>query len=82
MIRIMREPNLSGIDLKLPVVFDAIVTAGSVAGKAERLSLSPTAVSDAPGPLRTAFAAPLFVRRHIAEGPAHRCLRRIMMEEL
>jgi len=50
------------LDLNLLRVLDALVTEGSVAGAASRLSITPSAVSHALGRLRSLFNDPLFVR--------------------
>jgi DNA-binding transcriptional LysR family regulator len=50
------------LDLNLLRVFDAMMTEGSVAGAAMRLSITPSAVSHALGRLRGLFNDPLFVR--------------------
>ena len=52
----------SRIDLNLLVVFDAIVTRGSVTQAARHLHLSQSAISHALGRLRREFGDPLFVR--------------------
>jgi DNA-binding transcriptional LysR family regulator len=60
----MLESDLSFrlLDLNLLRVFDAMMTEGSVAGAAARLSITPSAVSHALGRLRSLFHDPLFVR--------------------
>lgn len=60
----MLESDLSFrlLDLNLLRVFDAMITEGSVAGAASRLSITPSAVSHALGRLRSLFNDPLFVR--------------------
>jgi DNA-binding transcriptional LysR family regulator len=60
----MLESDLSFrlLDLNLLRVFDAMMTEGSVAGAASRLSITPSAVSHALGRLRSLFNDPLFVR--------------------
>lgn len=50
------------LDLNLLRVLDAMVTEGSVAGAAARLSITPSAVSHALGRLRALFKDPLFIR--------------------
>jgi DNA-binding transcriptional LysR family regulator len=50
------------LDLNLLRVFDAMMTEGSVAGAAARLSITPSAVSHALGRLRALFNDPLFTR--------------------
>jgi DNA-binding transcriptional LysR family regulator len=60
----MLESDLSFrlLDLNLLRVFDAMMTEGSVAGAASRLSITPSAVSHALGRLRSLLNDPLFVR--------------------
>jgi DNA-binding transcriptional LysR family regulator len=50
------------LDLNLLRVFDAMMSEGSVAGAAMRLSVTPSAVSHALGRLRTTLNDPLFIR--------------------
>jgi DNA-binding transcriptional LysR family regulator len=50
------------LDLNLLRVLDAMMTEGSVAGAASRLSITPSAVSHALGRLRSLFHDPLFIR--------------------
>lgn len=68
--------NLSGIDLNLLVVFDAMVMEGSVTRAARRVGLSQPAFSNALGRLRAAVGDPLFVRsgRGLVETPRARAL--------
>jgi DNA-binding transcriptional LysR family regulator len=60
----MLESDLSFrmLDLNLLRVLDALMTEGSVAGAAARLSITPSAVSHALGRLRSLFNDPLFIR--------------------
>src|SRR4051812_15454746 len=50
------------LDLNLLRVLDALMTEGSVARAASRLSITPSAVSHALGRLRSLFGDPLFIR--------------------
>jgi DNA-binding transcriptional LysR family regulator len=50
------------LDLNLLRVLDAMMTEGSVAGAASRLSITPSAVSHSLGRLRSLFNDPLFIR--------------------
>jgi len=54
--------NLSGIDLNLFVIFDAIYAEGNLTRAGEIVGLSQPAMSNALGRLRRAFDDPLFVR--------------------
>lgn len=58
----MASMNTSDIDLNLLRVLDALLDTGSVVGAAERLHLSPPAVSRSLGRLRKVLEDPLFVR--------------------
>ena len=58
----MHEIDLTGIDLNLLVVFDALTRERHVGRAAVRLSLSQSATSHALGRLRILFDDPLFVR--------------------
>ena len=58
----MSEIQLHKIDLNLLATFEALIEEGSVAAAADRLALTPSAVSHALGRLRTQFGDPLFVR--------------------
>jgi len=58
----MGEIQLHKIDLNLLATFEALIEKGSVASTADRLALTPSAVSHALGRLRTQFGDPLFVR--------------------
>ena len=58
----MNEIQLHKIDLNLLSTFEALMEDGSVAGAAEKLNVTPSAVSHTLGRLRTQFDDPLFVR--------------------
>lgn len=58
----MSEIQLHKIDLNLLATFEALIEEASVAATADRLALTPSAVSHALGRLRTQFGDPLFVR--------------------
>ncbi len=58
----MSEIQLHRIDLNLLSTFEALMEEGSVAAAANRLALTPSAVSHALGRMRTQFDDPLFVR--------------------
>lgn len=58
----MSEIQLHKIDLNLLATFEALIEEGSVAAAADRLALTPSAVSHALGRLRVQFDNPLFVR--------------------
>ena len=58
----MSQIQLHKIDLNLLSTFEALIEEGSVAGAADRLHLTPSAVSHALGRMRTQFDDPLFVR--------------------
>lgn len=58
----MSEIQLHKIDLNLLSTFEALMEGGSVAGAAEKLHVTPSAVSHALGRLRTQLEDPLFVR--------------------
>lgn len=58
----MNEIQLHKMDLNLLATFEALIEDGSVAGAAEKLHVTPSAVSHALGRLRTQFDDPLFVR--------------------
>jgi len=55
--------HLSRIDLNLLVVFDAVITAGSITAAARKVNLSQPAVSHALARLREVFGEPLFERQ-------------------
>ncbi len=59
---IMNETNLSGVDLNLLTVFDAVAREGNATRAAVRLNLTQPAVSHALSRLRTLFGDQLFVR--------------------
>ena len=58
----MSQIQLHRIDLNLLSTFEALMEEGSVAAAADRLALTPSAVSHALGRLRTQFDDPLLVR--------------------
>lgn len=58
----LNEIDLSRVDLNLLVLFETVHTTGHVGRAADRLSLSPSAVSHGLGRLRRQFADPLFLR--------------------
>ncbi|MBJ3764557.1 LysR family transcriptional regulator [Maribius pontilimi] len=58
----MSQIQLHKIDLNLLATFEALIEEGSVAAAADRLHLTPSAVSHALGRLRTQFDDPLLVR--------------------
>lgn len=58
----LNEIDLSRIDLNLLVLFDAVMDARHVGRTADRLNLSPSAVSHGLGRLRRLLNDPLFVR--------------------
>lgn len=61
-IAIIQGMNLSGFDLNLLKVLDALLTEGSTVAAGRKVGLSQPAVSAALNRLRHAFADPLFVR--------------------
>lgn len=64
--------QLSGIDLNLLVIFDALYLEGSVAGAARRVGLSPSGLSHSLGRLRELFEDPLFLRSGAGMSPTPR----------
>lgn len=58
----MSEIQLHKIDLNLLSTFEALMECGSVAGGAEKLNITASAVSHALGRLRTQLDDPLFIR--------------------
>ena len=54
--------NLAGLDLNLLVVFDALITEGSVTRAGDRVGLSQPATSNALARLRRMTGDPLFFR--------------------
>jgi DNA-binding transcriptional LysR family regulator len=58
----MSQIQLHKMDLNLLATFEALIEEGSVAAAADRLHLTPSAVSHALGRLRTQFGDPLLVR--------------------
>jgi DNA-binding transcriptional LysR family regulator len=59
---VMKEIQLHRIDLNLLVVFEALMVEGSVAGAAEKLGKTPSAVSHALARLRDQLSDPLMVK--------------------
>lgn len=66
--------NLRKFDLNLLVIFQAIMTRGSVVGAADQVGLSPSAVSHALSRLRTMFNDELFRRTPRGLEPTDRAL--------
>lgn len=66
--------NLANVDLRLLVVFDALLTEGSVTRAAERLGLSQSAVSNALNRLRLLFNDRLFLRTADGMRPTPRAI--------
>ena len=64
--------NLSGLDLNLLVVLDALLREGSVTAAARRVGLSQPAVSNALARLRDTIGDPLFVRQGRGLAPTTR----------
>lgn len=60
--RVVNEIQLHRIDLNLLVVFEALMTEGSVAGAAEKLGKTPSAISHALSRLREQVGDPLMVK--------------------
>jgi len=58
----MSEIQLHRLDLNLLVVFEALMSEGSVVGAAEKLGKTPSAISHALGRLREQVGDPLMVR--------------------
>ena len=58
----MNQIQLHKIDLNLLATFEALIEEGSVAAAADRLAVTPSAVSHALGRLRTQIGDPLMVR--------------------
>jgi DNA-binding transcriptional LysR family regulator len=73
-MRTITERNLSGVDLNLLVVFDAMMAERNVTRAALRNGLSQPAVSKALNRLRYLFHDPLFVRRDRGMEPTPRAL--------
>jgi DNA-binding transcriptional LysR family regulator len=73
----MHGVHLSGVDLNLLVVLDALLTEGHVTRAARRVGLSQSAASHALGRLRSLLGDPLFVRsgRRLAPTPRAEALR-------
>ena len=68
----MNLMHLRQIDLNLFVIFDAIMTERSLSGAADRLGMSPSAVSHALNRLRELTGDDLFVRTGKGVRPTHR----------
>ncbi|HWF85440.1 MAG TPA: LysR family transcriptional regulator [Vicinamibacterales bacterium] len=66
--------NITAFDLNLLVVFDALLTDGSVTQAARRVGLSQPAFSNALGRLRAAVGDPLFQRTRRGMAPTPRAL--------
>lgn len=66
--------NISGIDLNLMVIFDALMKERSVSKAAKRVGLSQPATSNALARLRTLFDDPLLVRQGNRMVPTDRAL--------
>jgi DNA-binding transcriptional LysR family regulator len=66
--------NLAGLDLNLLVVFDALITEGSVTRAGQRLGLSQPATSNALARLRRLIGDKLFVRTAAGLRPTPRAL--------
>src|SRR5690349_23881610 len=58
----LNQVDLSRLDLNLLVLFEVVLAERNVARAAERLSLSPSAVSHGLGRLRRMLGDPLFLR--------------------
>jgi DNA-binding transcriptional LysR family regulator len=67
--------HLSGIDLNLLVLFDAVLKAQHVGRAAAELSVSPSAVSHGLGRLRRLFEDPLFLRTPKGVVPTDRAVQ-------
>ncbi|MDB5793760.1 MAG: hypothetical protein JWR25_139 [Noviherbaspirillum sp.] len=67
--------NISSLDLNLLLVFDALVTEGSVTRAGARLHLSQPTVSNALLRLRSVLEDPLFVRTRAGMEPTSRALQ-------
>lgn len=63
---------LSNVDLNLLVTFDALLREGSVSAAAQRVGLSPSAMSHSLARLRALFGDPLFVRSGVHMRPTPR----------
>src|SRR3954452_19435603 len=71
----MMEPDLSRTDLNLLVLFEVVLQERHVGRAAERLSLSPSAVSHGLGRLRRLLNDPVFLRTPKGVTPSERALR-------
>src|SRR5262245_15944575 len=70
----LNSAQLSRVDLNLLVLFDVVLTERHVARAAERLNLTPSAVSHGLGRLRRLLNDPLFLRRPKGVVPTARAL--------
>ena len=70
----LNQIDLSRIDLNLLVLFEAVMEERHVARSAQRLNLSPSAVSHGLGRLRTLLRDPLFLRTPRGVVPTDRAL--------
>ena len=70
----MKDIDLSRADLNLLVLFEAVLQEGHVGRAAERLSLSPSAVSHGLGRLRRMLQDPVFLRTPRGVVPTARAL--------
>jgi DNA-binding transcriptional LysR family regulator len=70
----LNEIDLSRVDLNLLVMFEAVLAERSVSRAAERLNLSPSAVSHALGRLRRLMNDPLFLKTPKGVAPTERAL--------
>lgn len=70
----LKEINLARVDLNLLVVFEAVLSSRHVGRAAERLNLTPSAVSHGLARLRRLFNDPLFLRTPKGVVPTGRAL--------
>jgi DNA-binding transcriptional LysR family regulator len=70
----MNSVSLSRVDLNLLVLFEIVIEVGHVGRAAERLSLTPSAVSHGLGRLRRLFNDPLFLKTPKGVVPTARAL--------
>jgi len=71
---VLKEINLARVDLNLLVVFEAVLASRHVGRAAERLNLTPSAVSHGLARLRRLFNDPLFLRTPKGVVPTPRAL--------
>lgn len=71
----LNEIDLSRVDLNLLVLFEAVMEARHVGRAADRLNLSPSAVSHGLGRLRTLLGDPIFLRTPKGMNPTERAER-------